>query len=174
MNVKCCFHVCVCNHLSDLVVYLPLWVKGAQIFRYVTRICLLSGFSVEDRYNICWKCNNFCNIRHDCHILVYSALSSRQVIISMHHKPICCWHLYCWLCFDFLQMVERRKLVLICIVKLHYVVYIINPLNPELNPICYLLALLAHHFLHISRIRVKSLTLRLLMSYIYIYMTLVT
>ena len=37
----------------------------------------------------------------------------------------------------------------------------INPLNPELNPICYLLALLgAHHFLHFSRIRVKSLTLR--------------
>jgi len=32
-----------------------------------------------------------------------------------------------------------------------------------------LLALLAHHFLHVSRIRVKSLTVRLLMSYIYIY-----
>ena len=44
-----------------------------------------------------------------------------------------------------------------------------NPLNAELNPICYLLALLAHHFLRVSRIRVKSLTLRLLMSYIYIY-----
>ena len=43
----------------------------------------------------------------------------------------------------------------------------VNPLNPELNPICYLLALLAHHFLHVSRIRVKSLTIRLLMSYIY-------
>ena len=43
----------------------------------------------------------------------------------------------------------------------------INPLNPELNPICYLLPLLAHHFLHVSRIRVKSLTLRLLMSCIY-------
>jgi len=43
----------------------------------------------------------------------------------------------------------------------------INPLNSELNPICYLLALLAHHFLHISRIRVKSLTIRLLMSYIW-------
>jgi len=43
----------------------------------------------------------------------------------------------------------------------------INPLNPELNPLCYLLALLAHHFLHVSRIRVKSLTLRLLMSYIW-------
>ena len=42
-----------------------------------------------------------------------------------------------------------------------------NPLNAELNPICYLLALLVHHFLHVSRIRVKSLTIRLLMSYIY-------
>ena len=44
----------------------------------------------------------------------------------------------------------------------------IKPLNPELNPICYLLALLgAHHFLHVSRIRVKLLIFRLLMSYIY-------
>jgi len=43
-----------------------------------------------------------------------------------------------------------------------------NPLNAELNPICYLLALLgAHHFLHVSRIRVKLLTFRLLMSYIW-------
>jgi len=43
-----------------------------------------------------------------------------------------------------------------------------NPLNPELNPICYLLALLgAHHFLHVSRIKVKILTFRRLMSYIY-------
>jgi len=45
--------------------------------------------------------------------------------------------------------------------------FVFNPLNPELNPICYLLELLAHHFLHVSRIMVKSLTLRLLMSYIY-------
>jgi hypothetical protein len=45
-----------------------------------------------------------------------------------------------------------------------------NPLNPELNPIGYLLALLgAHHFLHVSRIRVRLLTFSLLMSYIYIY-----
>ena len=47
---------------------------------------------------------------------------------------------------------------------------IINPLNPELNPISYLLELLGvDHFLHVSRIRVKLLTFRLLMSYIYIY-----
>ena len=47
---------------------------------------------------------------------------------------------------------------------------VFNTLKPELNPICYLLALLgAHHFLHVSRIRVKLLTFRLLMSYIYIH-----
>jgi len=41
-----------------------------------------------------------------------------------------------------------------------------NPLNPELNLICFLLALLgAHHFLHVSRIRVKLLTFRRLMSF---------
>ena len=44
----------------------------------------------------------------------------------------------------------------------------LNPLNDELNSICHLLALLGvHHFLHVSRIRVKSLILRLLMSHIY-------
>jgi len=52
--------------------------------------------------------------------------------------------------------------------RLYLYLYVINPLNPELNPICYLLTLLgAHHFLHVSRIRVKSLTFRRLMSYIY-------
>ena len=50
----------------------------------------------------------------------------------------------------------------------HVEFFNVNPLNAELNPICYLLALLgAHHFLHVSRIRVKSLTLRQLMFYIY-------
>ena len=45
---------------------------------------------------------------------------------------------------------------------------LVNALDAELNPICHLLALLGvHHFLHVSRIRVKSLTLRLLMSYMY-------
>jgi hypothetical protein len=34
----------------------------------------------------------------------------------------------------------------------------INPLSPELNPICYLLALSAHDFLHVSRIRVNENT----------------
>jgi hypothetical protein len=35
----------------------------------------------------------------------------------------------------------------------------INPLNAELDPTCYLLALLgAHHILHVSRIRVNGLS----------------
>jgi len=43
---------------------------------------------------------------------------------------------------------------------------VLNPLKPELNPICYWLALLgAHHFLHVSRVRVKLLTFRRLMSH---------
>ena len=51
---------------------------------------------------------------------------------------------------------------------LHKLKMTVNPLNPELNPICYLLALLGdHHFIHVSRIRIKLLTFRLLMSYIY-------
>jgi len=51
---------------------------------------------------------------------------------------------------------------------LKFVTRNVNPLNPELNPICYLLALLgAHHFPYVSRIRVKLLTFRPLMSYIY-------
>jgi len=32
----------------------------------------------------------------------------------------------------------------------------IDPLNAELNPICHLLALLAHHILYVSRVRVKD------------------
>ena len=43
----------------------------------------------------------------------------------------------------------------------------VNRSKPELSPICYLLALLTHHFLDVSRIRVNSLTFRRLMSYIY-------
>ena len=54
--------------------------------------------------------------------------------------------------------------ILIAVLLQLFSIFPINPLNPELNPICYFLSLLAHHFLHVSRIRVKSLTLRLLMS----------
>ena len=46
----------------------------------------------------------------------------------------------------------------ICRGKSYSVLAQINPLNADLNPICHLLALLgAHHILHVSRIRVKTL-----------------
>ena len=70
-----------------------------------------------------------------------------------------------------MALVRERTIptrIIIIIITLKHITVFLNPLNPELNPICYLLALLAHHFLRVSRIRVKSLTLRLLMSYIYI------
>jgi len=45
--------------------------------------------------------------------------------------------------------------------KQQHTFFKVNPLKPELNPICYLLALLGvHHFLHVSRLRVKLLTFR--------------
>ena len=62
---------------------------------------------------------------------------------------------------------SKLRILLSFSVKSHTKIAQFNPLNAELNPISYMLALLAHHFLHVSRIRVKSLTLRLLMSYIY-------
>jgi len=66
----------------------------------------------------------------------------------------------------------RRKTIVLCFDRLkptgHVMYQQFNPLKPELKPICYLLALLgAHHFLHVSSIRVKLLTFRRLMSYIY-------
>jgi len=65
---------------------------------------------------------------------------------------------------DNCTIIKRKKTCTILCISIYWM---FNPLNPELNPICYLLALLAHRILHVSRIRVKSLTLRLLMSYIW-------
>ena len=55
-------------------------------------------------------------------------------------------------------MVTSRSILLrMRVFQTNVVVQKINPLNPELNPIRCLLALLgAHHFLHVSRIRVKT------------------
>jgi hypothetical protein len=52
---------------------------------------------------------------------------------------------------------ELKLYDVVCLVSTHRKSLLLNPLNTELNPICYLLALLgAHHFLHISRIRVNE------------------
>ena len=56
---------------------------------------------------------------------------------------------------DYAHYIVKLRGALLVFRKCLHVV--INPLNAELNPICYLLALLgAHHFLHVSRIRVNT------------------
>jgi len=75
------------------------------------------------------------------------------------------WSSYIWLPFIYFLYNAGFRLSIYVSVPAQSLGF--NPLNAELNPICYLLALLAHHFLHVSRITVKSLTLKLLMSYIY-------
>jgi hypothetical protein len=85
---------------------------------------------------------------------VLTGVQVNAVAVQTEHNYIfVVWHL----CLDLLSSGVNCKMLAQ-----------INPLNAELHPICCLLALLgAHHFLHVSRIRVKLLTHRLLMSYIY-------
>jgi len=96
-----------------------------------------------------------------CHIYVLSAsaiLLKRSSLISLISS-----HNWCSFIWAVLGLIATVSLPLVARIILSF-----NPLNPELNPICYLLALLgAHHFLHVSRIRVKILTFRRLMSYTY-------
>ena len=89
--------------------------------------------------------------------------------LSGHHKHVYQQKIYCL----YTKMVALHYTLIILTTGHHTdpTRIQINPLKPELNPICYLLALLAHHFLHVSRIRVKSLTFRRLMSYKYIWST---
>jgi len=102
-------------------------------------------------------------------LLFVLALSDKRPEFQLSFSNIYrCWMLYThartYMDMESVHFVYALRIILI---TYHSQVYF-NPLNPELNPICYLLALLgAHHFLHVSRIRVKLLTLRLLMSYIY-------
>ena len=76
-------------------------------------------------------------------------------------------HIVCIYCvYEFVMKLEISYCVLQLYVNTFYFLShspmkAVNPLKPDLNSICYLLALLgAHHFLHVSRIRVKLLTLR--------------
>ena len=131
-------------------------------------------------------------VDNGCHFL-NCMVYSRQKFKYPYHLYFCvAWKLSCpiafkikvtfWKDWKYIRYLQTTCTTFcICILHalhsvpanyMHYVLYLhitcINPLKPELNLICYLLALLgAHHFLHVSRIRVKLLTFRLLMSYIY-------
>ena len=101
-----------------------------------------------------------------CHLSFYnclyfvSTLSTRKVqYLNILHVS------YVHVKYNRMAYLELScSLMLTCrseIVKVPFIDVMLNPLKPELNSICYLLALLgAHHFLHVSRIRVKLLTLR--------------
>jgi len=96
------------------------------------------------------------------HVLISWFISKQitrlQHLVCSNRKVYSLAHSFIWRYFQSLQL---------CVMKSE-LESVFNPLKPELIPICYLLALLgAHHFLHVSRIRVKLLTLRRLMSYIY-------
>ena len=128
---------------------------GASSFLFYKRKCLVE-----------WKC--FGNHWHRRSHITRWTRSTRRKIWEFASVLCCCY------CFSpsisgFLpnffskKNLQGRK----CFRNHWHRLPHINPLKPELNPICYMLALLAHHFLHVSRIRVKLLTFRLLMSYIY-------
>ena len=102
--------------------------------------------------------------------LLLFSVTNKQFVTSNTASPTYCVFFFVWEVF----CAGRDRIIgtfsRFCGTKYKWVLLAyINPLNPELNPICYLLALLACNFLHVRGIRVKSLTLRLLMSYIYIY-----
>ena len=105
----------------------------------VTLMCRISSFRRE--------------VHENCALLSYYGASGGNYLPTFQNKP------------KRRQRITNTRCVM---TQQSAVLNYIKPLNPELNPICYLLALLgAHHFLHVSRIRVKLLTFRLLMSYIW-------
>ena len=100
------------------------------------------------------------------HGLLHAHSGAEQIVTT--NKQLCKFSIFV---SPTTKLILSVPMELITHKTINYQTYI-NPLSPELNSICYLLALLgAHYFLHVSRIRVKSLTFRRLMSYIYIWST---
>ena len=119
------------------------------------------------RADVLWCLENMCNK----HVLLSDTLHLLTVLVCAR---ILGWKLNSLLSLTFFTL-QVFPCCLLFFPKLQLLFkgkwfddIMINPLKPELIPICYLLALLgAHHFLHVSRIRVKLLTFRRLMSHIY-------
>ena len=140
---------------------------------------------MPDRLNL--KLSKYGSLTQNTHLLELRKKTTLTAKAQTHHFPSAKWYGYGYSGIEInpqTQYLGIMKLLIwrtlycrnyvgfylfTCTMKTDYSeVYCFNPLNPELNPTCYLLALLgAHHFLHVSRIRVKFLTFRLLMSYIY-------
>jgi len=86
-------------------------------------------------------------------------LSGRGLCDGLITRPEVSYRLWCVVVCD-LENLKNEEAMTRVGSQRHSKKYInkyINPLNAELNPICYLLALLGvHHFLHFSRIRVNE------------------
>jgi len=147
----------------------PFWPWKSTKY-YVFSMCVCSliypEYNARAPYNIV-----ICGLSASTaffHIILQTTLFSKWKLLSIE--------CVLWFClqrlsetFHIIRRTHRDIIVNVFVWSVCYFYEIlINPLNPELNPICYLLALLeAYHFLHVSRIRVKLLTFRWLMSYIY-------
>jgi len=157
-------------------------VKTVYICEFMTRstsYCLRD--TLMDPWNVCMHaCMMYAGMYVCLYVFIYVCMYVMHVCVCVCAR-ICMYSLSSWHFQQTLQQsaCEFTSNILLAferhmtdhksqVVRFSTFVFIFNPLKPELNPICYLLALLgAHHLLHVSRIRVKSLTLRLLMSYIY-------
>ena len=89
--------------------------------------------------------------------LPHAALSQ----VGNHNNCTFAWcdSTVCYICYLRRKDVRSRRYMpeKVASISTFWWFSVLNPLNPELNPICYLLALLgAHHFLHVSRIRVNQ------------------
>ena len=131
------------SFFSRIVTEVSYFLKKIIFCAYVHRNCLMNRFCAPNAINFMFIATNISG--WNFYNLPVSSGATRSVDEVLSH----------WASW---ANVEE---------KLQKCVGDFNPLNPELNLICCLLALLAHHFLHVSRIRVKSLTPRQLMSYIY-------
>jgi len=148
-----CVYIYIFFYLVSIICWTPLYKATAidrNFYRYRQVPFNKSSWSLDPQDS------------RDCKYFPLSA-GSRYVQVSFRGGFSCnCRY------FHHHVIIRKKSSFFFCQIWI-LVCLAVNPLNPELNPICYLLALLAHHFLHVSRIRVKSLTLRLLMSYTYIY-----
>jgi len=151
--------VCQCDN-SSWKKLLVLEVFLTLVSPWSEMLCVHSLHSVQ--YFSYFSSVRFCRIC--CLYLV------RSCVLSSIDALIC--NRWQWTAFMRSLFLPSSRYVSLCeaVVWCYHrdILRALNPLKLELNPICYLLALLgAHHFLHVSRIRVKLLTLRWLMSYIY-------
>jgi len=147
-----------CNHADTAYFYSPsiaITFSSSYVYQQYP-VCLRPGSTIPHRYS--FKLTPWIRV-----------LEKLTVPGLLHNSPRCVEPHSSWLLslepvtWSYPESDESNPRHRSRFLKIHF-----NPLNPELNPICYLLTLLgAHHFLHVSRIRVKLLTFRLLMSYIY-------